>query len=234
MQTRVTTHNVRSDIVGAARTAEYVKDVDGSDILCTQEDHGVNAASLMPDGWGTYQGGTRRCSVHWRESVFTKLTVRTLLLNLANGLTFPGAKREAAVVVLKDKRNGQVVKPTSAHFVPHADDDHKAGVITPMPRGAKAVRPAIKALLADAEDHPEHVQVVCGDFNIDERADIEIVDDGMVEQMQSAGFVTTSTADTHGADEYDQTYVLGARIVSQQVRAKGRSDHKAKTTVVEY
>lgn len=236
---RVTTANVRSDITGDARRAEYAAAAAVSDVLCTQEDHTVKAADLMPAGWGTYQGRTGRCCVHWRESVLGKRSARTLLLNAANGLTFPAASRKAATVVLRHRATGRSVKVTSVHFVPHADDDRRPGVLTPKPRGAKAVVPSIEALVADAARFPADVQIVGGDVNVDVDGDLRIRDMGMVERLRAAGFVTDvealgPTPDTHGAQEYDWLLVKGGRWTWHRTLPKRRSDHRAKTAVVEF
>ena len=240
MRTRVTTANVNSEIQGDARRAAYAAAATGSDILCTQEDHTTpNSGALMPDGWATFQGATRRCSVHWRADLFELVESRSLLLNEANGLTFPAASRTAAVAVLRDKRNGETVKVTSVHLVPHADDDNQPGVLTTMPRGPKAVIPAIETLTRDSLEHPAVVELIVGDVNVDLDSDLRISDNGMAERFRAAGFVTDvealgATPDTHGTQEYDWLLTKGGVWVGHETRAKGQSDHNAKTATVEY
>lgn len=195
----------------------------------------------MPVGWGTFQhvgGATGRCSVHWRLDLFDVESTRTLLLNESGGLTFPGARRIAAVAYLRHKATGRRIKVTSAHFVPHADDGH--GGITTFPRGRLAVTPAIHALIADAEAEvdPGRIQVIGGDFNIDLDADLTHADaTDMLEQFNAAGFVSDvqtlgDTPDTHGADEYDWLLVRGGQWTAHETRVKRTSDHRAKTATL--
>lgn len=242
VRTRWGTANVNSGMTDAQARRAYAAAAAECDILLTQEDHLRQSAPLMPAGWATFQrpgGVSGRCSVHWRTALFDQVENRLLLLNEANGLTFPGARREAAVAVLKDKRNGKLVKPTSAHLVPHADDDHRAGVLTPMPRGKKAVIPAIESLVADSKAHPAAVELIGGDFNVDIDSDLRIRDNGLVERMHAARFVSDiealgATPDTHGTQEYDHLYAKGVRWIAHKTLPTSGSDHHPKVATVEY
>jgi len=243
VRTRVTTANIASTLPDAAIRADFAAAAAGTDILCTQEDHQRDSAKYLPAGWATVQfkGGSKgRCAIHYRTALFAEISRRSLLLNLANGLTFPGARRDAVVVRLQDKRNGKIVKVTSAHFVPHADDDENPGVLTPMPRGVKAVIPAIASLADDSETDPADVEVIGADVNDDIDRDLAIHDNGMLERFNAAGFRSDvqqlgATPDTHGTNEYDWLLVKGAgKWVGHETRAKKHSDHRAKTAVAEY
>lgn len=193
----------------------------------------------MPDTYDTSQkrgGATGRCSVHVSRDAFTVLEKYPFLLNDANGLSFPGARRFAAAALAEHNATGLSVFAVSAHFVPHADNPQ--GGITTMPRGRKAVIPAIEALIHYCGLVDVDVVVIGGDFNVDQDRDLAHLDNGLVERMAAAGFISDGAAlgdgpDTHGRNEYDWLLVSGAHFIAPRtVHPRRRSDHRAKTCTI--
>lgn len=236
---RATTANIPP---GAER--DFANAAEGSDILCVQESQKRRDANFLDAHWTTVQGpaGARsaRCSVNLRKDRFQVLGTSFPVLNAANGLTFPGAARTATFVLARDLQTGRKWPIMSAHFVPHADDAF--GGITDMPRGPKAVTPAISSILRFFPRTMVGQELVMGDFNIDLDRDLahrDVTD--LAERMNSIGFksdvqVLGPVPDTHGGDEYDQVwgrFSTGTRFLRHGTDLRDESDHRRRRVTIE-
>jgi len=221
---------------------------DGCDILVVAESHLRVSAMYAPKGWTTvqYVGGVHgRVTIYFKATRFKLISKSNPLLNEANGLTFPGAKRYAVNVKLRDMLTGRIHNVEGDHFVPHADNPKVPGAIITTPRGKAAVQPAIKSILRRFPVGLVGIDWVVGDFNIDLDADIRHKSRfDMLEQMHSVGLYSDvelvgAVHDTHGDQEYDWILLrlIGPRklwskrnrvawVVSHGTGPKRKSDHR--------
>jgi len=226
---------------------------EGADLLVVCESHLRDSARYAPEGWGTVQFGSSdgargthgRVTIYWRKARFRLVSSSNPLMNEANGLHFPGAKRYATQGTFLDLLTGWYWDLEGDHFVPHADLDKRSGVITTMPRGRLAVTPAIKSLVTRLKRSRRGQKIRVGDLNVDLSNDLRIRDNGMIEQFNRAGLydvsqlLGTRVPDTHGNQTYDWIMVdlVGSRrtwvkpnprawVIASGVGPKRKSDHR--------
>jgi len=225
----------------------------GADVLVVAESHQRDAAVYCPAGWGVVQFGANRgargthgrIAIYYRKQRFQLEFKENPLLNEANGLTFPGAKRFAARVILRDMVTGWRYDIEGDHFVPHADDPRHPGAIITTPRGRRAVIPAIQSVVRRTLASRVGQKIRVGDYNIDLDADLRHHSaNDMLERVNAAGLYSDvqllgAVPDTHGHNEYDWVLVSfkGPRrlwtrrqarvwLVDHGTGPKRKSDHR--------
>lgn len=230
----------------------------GADILVVAESHHRHALLYAPEGWGTIQFGTfrdrgsrGRVAIYYRRDRFALLSASNPLLNEANGLDFPGAKRYGVQAVFRDLETGWKWDIEGDHFVPHADDPKRPGAIIRTPRGRLAVVPAIQSIVRRLRLGRVGQKIRVGDYNVDLDADLRHHDpNDMLERFNRAGLYSDvqllgPVHDTHGRNEYDWVLVrfTGRRktwtrpnrrawLVGHGTGPKLASDHRDRYIVV--
>lgn len=204
---------VRFKNIPPGAEADYRFALAGADVLVVAESHTRDAREFVdPKIWGTIHehGGRRgRIAIHWRLKTARLVRSNLALLNKGNGLDFPGAERWAQVARFQHLLTGRYVNLEGDHFVPHADDAKRPGAITPLPRGAKAVIPAIQSIRKRWVKNLAGIDILVGDYNIDLDADLRHKSaNDMLERVNAFGFrsdvqLLGPVQDTHGHNEYD-------------------------------